>query len=29
MIEGDDAVHLGAGDVQRLGDQRLGRFGSM
>ena len=24
VIKGDDAVHLGAGDVQRLGDQRLG-----
>ena len=26
MVEGDDAVHLGAGDVQRLGDHRLGGF---
>ena len=26
VIEGDDAVHFGARDVQRLGDQRLGRF---
>ena len=26
MIEGDDAVDLGAGDVQLLGDHRLGGF---
>ena len=26
MIEGDDAVHLGAREVQRLRDQRHGRF---
>ena len=26
VIEGDDAMHLGAGDVQRVGDQRLGRL---
>ena len=24
MIKGDDAVHFGPGDIQRLGDQRLG-----
>jgi hypothetical protein len=26
VIEGHDAVHLGARDVQRFGDQRLGGF---
>src|SRR5262245_47159006 len=26
VIEGDDAMHLGARDVQRLRDQRLGCF---
>ena len=26
MIKGDDPVHLGAGEIQRLGNQRLGRF---
>ena len=24
VIEGDDAMHLGAGDIERFGDQRLG-----
>ena len=26
MVEGDDAVRLGAGDIQSLGDQQLGGF---
>ena len=26
MIEGDDPMHLGAGDIQGLGNQRFGRF---
>ena len=26
VIKCNDAVHLGAGDIERLGDQRLGRF---
>ena len=26
VVEGDHAVHLGAGEVQGLGDQRLGGF---
>ena len=26
MVEGEDAVHLGAGDIQSLGGQQLGGF---
>ena len=29
MVEGDDPVHLGAGQVERLGDQRQAAFGIM
>ena len=29
VIEGDDAVHLGAGQIERLGDHRLGRLGDI
>ena len=29
VVEGDDAVDLGARQIERLGDQRHGRFGDV